>query len=461
MQYDEHVDLALKSPSKVINKLSIPIAAIYFLLYFTSLIDTFWASGLNSNAFIAIGLISPSYLLLIGVCAGMGAGANSLVSRCLGARRFERIDNIIIHSLIATAILSLIIAFIGYEFLDELCIILKSSAVSSYCIEYAQIIFFLNIVFLLSHVITSIFRAEGDIKRATVPLVLSSVLNIILDPIFMYVLNWGVFGAGVATVVSAFLGLLLILYWIFIKKDTLVNIDFSKYKMNLKIYKDLLIVSIPAALEEIIYAITIIALNILVIETGGLLEVYSFTIAWKIISLAFFPCLAVGISLITVSGIAYGAKNSRSFSKSIIYATLLSLGITLVMSLTFYIFSYPISEVFCIIDTSQVLPGRTSEIVKIMVFFNFLISLGSSADFAYQGIGQGFKSLSLTILREIILTIFFAYLLGIYFNMGIFGVYLGAVIGINIGSIFGFICIWIFSLKFKKQCENESEVKHG
>ena len=77
--------------------------------------------------------------------------------------------------------------------------------------------------------------------------------------------------------------------------------------------------------------------------------------------------------------------------------------------------------------------------------------MGATAAYTYQGIGAGFKSLTLTILRELFLSMVFAYIMGITLDMGVFGVYLGAIIGMNLGSLFGFICIWIFNMKYKKK----------
>ena len=97
------------------------------------------------------------------------------------------------------------------------------------------------------------------------------------------------------------------------------------------------------------------------------------------------------------------------------------------------------------------LVDRSAQILQTLVFYNVLISFGATAAYTYQGVGSGFKSLALTILRELVLSMAFAYTMGIILNMGVFGVYLGSIIGMNIGSVVGFIFIWIFNLKFKKQ----------
>ena len=93
-------------------------------------------------------------------------------------------------------------------FLDDLLILLGAGGVRTYCLSYGHIIFLMNIVILAPNVVASIFRAEGDAARATNPMMLTAVLNIILDPIMIYGLDLGIFGAGLATVVASFLGFL-------------------------------------------------------------------------------------------------------------------------------------------------------------------------------------------------------------------------------------------------------------
>ena len=205
-------------------------------------------------------------------------------------------------------------------------------------------------------------------------------------------------------------------------------------------------------MEEIIFSIVAIILNYLIIMTSGVSEVAAFTIAWRFISMAFLPCMAIGIATITVSGVAYGARNWQNFNETIRYSTLISLIITLVFTVVFLLFVHPICDVFNFTSNNSELINRSAEILQLLVFYNFLIPFGATAGYVYQGVGSGFKSFGLTVLRELILSIGIAYLIGITFGMGIFGVYLGSIIGMSIGSFIGFVCIWIYNLKFKKEC---------
>ncbi|MDO5810100.1 MAG: MATE family efflux transporter [Methanobrevibacter sp.] len=452
MQSNENIDLIRANPRKAINKLAFPTIFSMLLMFLNNLIDSFWVAGINADALAALGFISPLYLVIIGLGTGVGAGANSLISRYVGAKRIEDANNAVMHSIILTFIVSIIVLIVGIFFLDDLVVLLGAGSVKTYCLSYGQIIFLLNIVFLLPNVTASIFRSEGDVARATNPLILTAVLNMIIDPILIYGLDLGIFGAGLATVIASLAGYILMIYWISVKKDTFFKFKFSHYKRKMNIYREILVVSLPAATEEIIFALVAIILNYLIMTTAGVSEVASFTICWRMITIAFIPCMAIGIATITVSGVAYGGRNWPNFNETIKYSTLISLIITVIICATFYFFAYPICDVFNFQAGNPALVNRSAEILQLLVFYNVLIPFGATAAYVYQGVGSGFKSLALTIMRELVLSMLFAYIMGITLNMGVFGVYLGAIIGMNLGSIIGFIFIWIFNMKFKRQC---------
>ena len=451
MKNNSNIDSIIGNPRKAINRLAFPTILSMFLMFLNNLIDGFWVSGINANALAASGFILPLYLVIIGLGNGVGAGANSLISRYVGAERFEDANNAVIHSIILMLLVSVIVLLVGIFFLDDLVVLLGASSVKSYCLSYGGVIFLLNIVFLAPNVTASIFRGEGDVGRATNPLILTAVLNMILDPVLIFGADMGIFGAGLATVIASFIGWLWMLYWIFVKKDTFFKFNLSYYRRRFEIYKNILVVSLPAALEEVIFALVAIILNFLIIVTAGVGEVASFTIAWRFISIAFLPCMAIGIATITVSGVAYGARNWRNFNETIKYSTLLGLAITVGICAVFFIFAYPLCGAFNFQANDLNLVNRSAEILRLLVFYNVLIPFGATAAYTYQGVGSGFKSLALTVFRELILSMALAYVMGIVLDMGVFGVYLGAIVGMNIGSLIGFVFIWIFNLNFRRE----------
>ena len=454
MQTNENIESIIGDPRKAINRLAYPTIISMLLMFANNLIDSMWVGGLGSEPLAALGFMSPLYLVIIGFGVGIGAGANSLISRYIGAERFEDSNNAAMHSIVIGIIVSIFIALIGIFFLKDLLIIFGAASVIDYAMDYGMIIFLSSVIILFPAIISSLFRAEGDIKRATWPLVLNAILNMILDPILIYYFNWGIKGAAIATVVSTLANLLLMLYWYLIKRDTFLKLSLKYYQRKWEIYKEILLVSLPASCEEVIYSIVGVCFNYLIMITAGTVEVAIFTVVWRFVSIAFLPCIAIGVSTITVSGVAYGAKNIQNFRITLNYSTMISLIITVIICAFFFFFAYPISESFNFISGNPEMINRTAEVLRIMVFYNLFIPFGSTAIYVYQGVGSGFKSLILTLLREIILSVGLAYLFGFTFKMGIFGVYLGAIVGMILGCLIGFVCIIIYEKKFKKECES-------
>lgn len=254
MQDNSNIESITGNPRSAINRLAFPTIFSLLLTFLNNLIDSFWVSGINADALAALGFISPLYLVIIGLGTGVGAGTNSLISRYVGEGRFEDANNAVIHSFILMVIVSIIVLIVGVFFLGDIVDLLGASSVRSYCLNYGQIIFFLNIAFLAPNVIASVFRAEGDVARATNPLMFTAILNMIIDPVMIYWLDLGIFGASLATVLASFAGFAWMLYWIFVKKDTFFKFNFDNYQRKLEIYWKILAVSLPASLEEVIFS---------------------------------------------------------------------------------------------------------------------------------------------------------------------------------------------------------------
>jgi Na+-driven multidrug efflux pump len=181
-----------------------------------------------------------------------------------------------------------------------LLILFGAGSVIDYAMDYGIIIFSSSAIILFPAIISSLFRAEGDISRATWPLIPNAVLNMVLDPIFIYYFNLGIKGAAIATVLSTLVNLLLMLYWYLVKRDTFIKLSPRYYHRKLEIYKEILLVSLPANCEAVISSIVGICLNYLIIITAGTMEVAIFTVVWRFVSIAFLLCIAIGISTITV-----------------------------------------------------------------------------------------------------------------------------------------------------------------
>lgn len=418
-----------------------------------SVIDSIWVALINNDAVTALSFISPLYFIIIGFGIGIGAGINSIISRFSGEENLKQINNSIIHGFIILIIIYAIISIIGFFFLDDMTILMGGESVLSYCQDYGMPIFLLNILLIIPYFISGIFRAKGEIKLATYPFVIITILNMLLDPILIFHFNMGIFGATSATLIASLIGLIVMLASK-AAKEMLTTLKFSDFHNDFTIYKSIISVAIPSSLEEIWYSLFTIILYHLIIITEGVNEIAPYTVAMKFLAFLFVPSMSIGSALITVTGINYGSKLWTKFNEAINYSIKVEFVINIVILILLYLFTFFSTQILPIESENLPFINRTNGLVQLLLFYYILLPLGSVASYAFQGVGDGVKALFLTILRESVLTLIFAYLFGIVLNMGIFGVYLGMIVGMNLGSIIGFISIQKFNRKFKKECES-------
>ena len=444
MEKNENVEMITGDPKKAINKLSIPIIASMFLIFANNIIDSIWVAGLGAEPLAALGYVTPLFMIMVGFGNGLGAGGNSLISRYIGAEDKHSANNAAIHNLILSFIVSIIITVLFLTFLKPLLVLMGASSVLDYAMEYAFIIFAWTFGLLVPPIVGGAFRAEGDIKRATVPIALAAIINMILDPIFIYVLNMGIAGAAWATAIGPFISLLLMFYWVFVKKDTYLSYSRKDFHNNFKMYKDILVVGIPASLEQLVLSVLTIFVNYMLTIVSGPTSVAVYTAGWRIVNIGMLPAIGVGTAAISVAGVAYGARKYENLRVTARYAVKVALIASIIVCIILYVFANQIALIFSYSENSAGLAPLIAGFLQIMCLFILYVPFGASAGNVFQGVGKGTISFFLTTFREFILVLIFAYLLGFTFHMGEFGIYCGMLLGGGIGSRICYACIELY-----------------
>ncbi len=444
MEKNENVEMITGDPKKAINKLSIPIIASMFLIFANNIIDSIWVAGLGPDPLAALGYVTPLFMIMVGFGNGLGAGGNSLISRYIGAEDKSSANNAAIHNLILSAVVSIVITIIFLAFLKPLLMLMGASSVIGYATDYAFIIFAWTFGLLMPPIVGGAFRAEGDIKRATVPIALAAIINMILDPIFIYTLNMGIQGAAWATALGPFISLLLMFYWIFVKKDTYLSYNRKDFHNNLSMYKDILVVGIPASLEQLVLSVLTIFVNFMLTIVSGPVAVAVYTAGWRIINIGMLPAIGVGTAAISVAGVAFGARKYENLRIVARYAVKVALIASIIVCVILIVFSNQIAVIFSYSESSAKLAPAIAGFLQIMSLFILYVPFGASAGNVFQGVGKGTISFLLTTFREFILVLIFAYLLGFTFHMGEFGIYCGMLLGGGIGSLICYACIELY-----------------
>jgi putative MATE family efflux protein len=451
---NNRIELLTGDPKKAIRKLSFTVTLTMILALSYLIIDSIWVAGLGFNALAALGFISPLVMVIFGLGSGLGTGATSLIARCIGANDKGKANNAGLHSVLLTLIVSILLPLISLLFLKDILVLIGAVSVLTLANDYGQIIFLGSFALLFNSLGSSILRAEGDMNRATYAIAISSILNIVIAPLFIYTLKLGISGAAIATILSSIVSCIIILYWILIKKDTYISFKLENFHFNMGIIKDILLVTLPASVEFFIMSITTIVINAMLIIVAGTTAVAVYTVGWRIVSLGITPAMGIETALLIIGGVAFGAKNYKKLELSFNYSIKLAVLISLVLAILTYIFAPSITWLFTYSSNSAILAPKIMEFIRIFCIYFIALPLGLASSSVFQAMGKGSTSLVLIIIRDLILSLIVAYILGFVLHLGANGIYWGIVIGIILGSAISYLYFRIFLKRLKKDAIN-------
>lgn len=450
MEENENIEILRGDPKKALLKLALPMVFALLLISFNNIIDRIWVAGLGTDVLAAIGFVSPLFMIIVGIGNGLGAGSNSAISRFIGSKQKDNAENSALHSVLIVAIVSILIPLITIPFFDKIVVYMGAGSVINYAKDYGITILLGSFAFLFNLLFSSQLRAEGDMKKATFVMAAVEVLNMILDPIFIYGLNLGIKGAALATIISSIIPTLVAVYWLFIMKNTYLTYNVDTFKYHSSYIKDILTVGIPASLEEFIISLVNIILNSMLVIVSGTSIIAAFNISFIILQLGMMPCIAIGTSAITVAGVAYGAREYDKVKTTCHYGIKISLIIAAIITVLLVLFAPQLAMLFTYNQPDGQLHNLIVQVLQIVSVFLVITPVGGICAMVFQGMGKGTISLLLTVVRELIFVVLLAYVFGIFLNYGVDGVLVGFLLGLVIGSAISLLAFELFIKKVEK-----------
>jgi len=443
----ENIAIVTGDPKRAIRKLSWPIMVSMLVTFAYNLADTIWVAGLGTDSLAALGFFMPIFLIIIGLGNGIGVGTNSLIARSIGAGDKKKADNAAIHGILLTIGISIIAPIILIFFLDNILALMGAGAVAPLTSEYATIILIGLITLLLPSVGSSILRSEGDVNRAMNVMIITAVLNIILDPIFIYILNLGMRGAAYATLLSSTVAGIIIFYWLLVKKDTYLDVSKKDFNWNPNIIKGIISIAIPSTSETITFSIVSLVINFILAVTSGPIGVAVYTAGWRIVNLAMIPQIGLGTATLTVVGAAFGARKFKKLITTYDYSIKLGLGISIASGIIVFIFAPQISLIFSYSDINLI--PAISDFLRILFIFCIALPLGIISSTTFQGLGKGFISLILTIQRALVFEVIFMYIFAFMLSMETTGVWWG----LSLGGLVGYLVSYLVTKLYLKRID--------
>jgi putative MATE family efflux protein len=290
------------------------------LLYHAySLTDTFFvANGVGGTASGAVGIFAPELMLVNGISSTLGTGGGSVISRSLGAGDGSKGRAVVGCMMFVWLASSTVITAAGLVFLEPLLDILGcTSEIRPYALDYGRIMLLSTVV---STGFSGIMRAQGDIGYSTVQWSVPVLINLILDPVFIYGLHMGIAGAALATLIAQLFSAANSVYYFFFRKKTPCRVSVHDIRWNGPACKEIVSVGLPAFLGSLGGSLVGTLGNQVLGAVGGTAAISAFTIVSRVQSFASTPFSGVMQGIQPMLGFDFGRKNYVRIKRTMRYA---------------------------------------------------------------------------------------------------------------------------------------------
>ena len=394
----------LENPSKALWSLAIPIMFGMGIHTLYNLVDMIFIGRLGSDAIAGIAFNMPLFFLMLGLTMGLGTGVTASIARFIGENNKSNADNSAEHALVLGAIISLIFTSLGLVYGQD---ILKSLGADGKILELGWDYLFVICIGLPFMIFSGFFRSilagEGDMKFPMMVAALGTILNIILDPLFIFELKrfgsigfgLGVKGAAIATVISQATVFVIFIFMLFVKEHAYITFRLQFFSPSKTILWDIIKVGIPASLSMVIMAIGQGVFNRILIHYSSQ-TVAAYQVAGRLDMLIFLPIFAIAGALTTLVGMFYGAKVIKSLKSIVNYGVSRAFFITVGSSAFVYIFAPTFSGFF----TSDVeIQNVAVEFLRLMTLVYPFVAIAIISGRVMQGLGNGVPVLIITTIR--------------------------------------------------------------
>lgn len=450
----KELNLGKDKINKLILSFSIPCVISMLINSIYNIVDQiFIGKGVGTLGNAATNVIFPLIIIFNAVAGLIGNGAAANLSLKLGEKNKKAAAKSIGQAVSLTIILSIVISGIAYIFLPQLVYLFGcTESVYKYALDYGRIIVIGAPFMLIYSSFSSIIRADGSPKYSMIMLVIGAIINIILDPIFIFGFDMGVKGGALATIIGQIVSFVIAIIYLFKIKS--VKLTKNDFKLDKDVFR-ILALGISSFITQATILVLFIFMNNILTKLGANtkfgadipLSVYG--VISKINSLYISTVLGISIGSQPIIGFNYGAGNKFRVKETIRKVLIINFIIGIIFNLLFVLFPKQITGIF--ISSNDVSYNLFMEFAVLMCHsFLLVISLNAlemTTSIVIQSLGNVVKSTAVTFIRQIILLIPISLILAFVFNKGIYGVlYAGCIADV----LCFIITIFIIKSEYKK-----------
>ena len=416
-------------PFKSMWRLAVPIMIGMGIQTLYTIIDMIFIGRLGGDAIASVAFNMPIFFFVMGLSFGLGNGVTASIARFIGSNDKVNADNSAEHAVAMALAISLILTVSGLLFGKQILLFIGcTNDILPLAWDYLKVSCYGISFGVFSGFFRSILAGEGEMKLPMVVAGLGTVLNTILDPIFIFYMDLGVAGAAWATTISQIIVCLVFIYMLFVKNHTYVRFKLKDFSFSSYIIYDIIKVGIPVSMSMVVMALGQLVFNRLLVNFSTD-AVAAYQIGGRVDMIVFLPIFGIASALTTIVGMFYGADEFEKIKSISLYGIKSSFLITTICSVFLFIFAPSVVKVFTM-DT--VIQKISIDYLRTISFLFPFISIGLTIGRILQGLGRGMPSLIITIVRVIglagPLAYFFTFVLDkpvewIWYSMFISGIF--------------------------------------
>ena len=382
---------------KLILSLSVPTIVSMLVTAIYNIGDTYFVSQLGTSASGAVGIVFSLMAIIqaVGFTVGMGSGAQ--ISRLLGAKKVDEANTVAASGLFAAIGLGSLVALFGLLFLDDLMRVLGATeTILPYARDYASYILYAAPVMASSFLLNNILRAEGKAKFAMVGLTTGGLLNLALDPLFIFGFGWCIAGAAIATAISQCVSFGILFSW-FLRGKTIVRLSAASISRSPLEYLRILKNGFPSFCRQALASIATIALNVNAAVYGDA-AVAAMSIVGRLFMFVFVVNLGIGQGYMPVAGYNYGAGRFDRVKAAFLFTLKVTSAMMTLSGIAAFMAAPSLIRIFIKTDPDVVRIGALA--LRAMCFAMPLIPLGVVCNMTFQSIGKSWTATVLSLARQ-------------------------------------------------------------
>ncbi|MCK4994982.1 MAG: MATE family efflux transporter [Candidatus Omnitrophica bacterium] len=400
----------------LLAKFAIPSIFSLVLHALYNIVDRiFIGRGVGSLGLAGVTLCFPVLLFIFGFCLLFSSGSASVISLHLGKQQRDKAEEVFGNTFAIMSVTAVVITVLGLLFYEPMLRLLSvSNDVYPHAKDYLQTLFAGSIFFFYGFFLTFVIRAEGNPVYATMMMVVATVINVILDSIFIFLLHMGTGGAALATIISEAVIVLMGLLYI-MRKHGLLHIRRKHLHFNWPNIGQIVFLGLSPFLMDIAASFQVCLLNSRLVRYGGDVAVAAMGIIFSITSLIALFTFGMAAGMQPLIGYNYGAKNYKRVKDIFSYACFSTVTILLFGVASIVIFSESIAALFCRSDPELI--KLSSHGLRIFVFMYPLVGFQILGTRYFQSVGKGLHSVLIGLSRQLLIFIPVLYVLSGMFGM--------------------------------------------